>query len=213
MAKYSKDVKLRAVPVAFARGLVQARKNEDSGKEGYGCTLLINKENGGEAMALIKQAVLEAATLEWKGDAAEWLKDGTIKSPILDGDGPQGKNKQSGERYAGFAGCWFIRPSATMERPVKVFDRYGKQIFEESEVPSGSLINANINAWTWTHPKTGRGVSINISLAQVVKKAEGEEVLGGGGGPNPDAFLEKIDDAGEAPASTKDGAGAAGLFG
>lgn len=213
MAKYSKDVKLRAVPVAFSRGLLKPSKNEESGKEGYGASILMNKETGGEALALVKQIVLEAATLEWKGEAAEWLKDGTIKSPILDGDGPQGKNKTTGVRHAGFAGCYFIRPSATMERPPKAFDRFGKQIFEEADMPSGSLINANINAWTWTHPKTGRGVSINISLAQVVKKAEGDEILGGGGAPDPDKFLEKIDDAGEAPASTKDGSGAAGLFG
>ena len=43
---------------------------------------------------------------------------------------------------------------------------------------------------------------------------EGDEVLGGGGGgPDPDKFLEKLADEGDAPAETKSGAGAGGLFG
>jgi hypothetical protein len=212
MAKYSKDVKLRGIPVAFSRGMFQTRKQDDSDKEGYQITLLINKQTGEEARKQIGEIVLEAATAEWGEKAREWLKDGTIHSPLLDGDGPQGKNKQTGERYVGFAGCWFIRPSATTQRPPKAFDRYGKQVFEEADIPSGSIVNANVNAWTWTHPKTGKGVSINFSLVQCVKKAEGDEVLGGGGGPDPDKFLEKLEDAGDAPESTKTGAGASGLF-
>jgi hypothetical protein len=214
MAKYSQDVKLRGVKVAFSRGLVQLRKlSDDSDKEGYGCTLLLDKETDVEALNQVKAIILEAATNEWGDKAKQMLKDGMIRSPILDGDGPQGKHKETGEPHKGFPGTWFVRPGASAQRAPKVFDRYGKQVLEEADVPSGSIINANVNAWTWTHPKTGKGVSLNISLAQVIRKAEGDEVLGGGGGgANPESFLEKIEDNGDAPDSTKNGSGASGLF-
>jgi hypothetical protein len=46
-----------------------------------------------------------------------------------------------------------------------------------------------------------------------VKKAEGDEILGGGGGPAPEKYFEAIADEGDAPAETKTGAGAKGFFG
>jgi hypothetical protein len=46
-------------------------------------------------------------------------------------------------------------------------------------------------------------------MAQKVKEGES---LGGGGAGSPDQYFEKIEDEGEAPAETKAGAGAAGLF-
>jgi hypothetical protein len=70
-----------------------------------------------------------------------------------------------------------------------------------------------VNAYTWDTKEQGKGISFGVSIVQVIKNAEGEEILGGGGGPDPDKYLETIDDNGDAPDSTKNGAGAAGLFG
>ena len=56
----------------------------------------------------------------------------------------------------------------------------------------------------------GSGVSFGILGFQ--KMQEGER-LGGSGGSDPDKWVETIDDAGEAPAATKTGGGASGLFG
>ena len=88
------------------------------------------------------------------------------------------------------------------------------RITDKNDMPSGSEVYAVVNAFTWENKENGKGISFGVSIIQLVKKAEGGEVLGGGGGgPDPDKFLEKLADEGDAPAETKSGAGASGLFG
>ena len=84
---------------------------------------------------------------------------------------------------------------------------------DKADVPSGSKGFAVINAFTWENKENGKGISFGISMVQVTKVAQGDEVLGGAGGPDPDKFFESLPDEGDAPESTKSGAGAAGLFG
>ncbi|MGF7063600.1 ssDNA-binding protein [Aminobacter sp. BE322] len=107
----------------------------------------------------------------------------------------------------------FIRCTSGEDYKPKVFDRKRNPVLDKADCPSGSRGFAVVNAFTWENEENGKGISFGISMFQVTKKAEGGEILGGTGGPDPDKFFETIDDEGDAPASTKTGNGAASLFG
>jgi hypothetical protein len=153
---------------------------------------------------------LAAAKEEWGDKVEQMLKDKVIKTPFLDGDGPQGKSKKTGEPHAGFPGTTFIRCVSGEEYRPKLVNRAVLPITNRDELYSGCYVYAVINAFTWDTKENGKGVSFGISMVQMAK--DGER-LGGGGGGNPEEHFEKIADEGDAPASTKDGKGAAGLFG
>lgn len=205
----SEDAKTPEAIVAFAMDLFTPR-DRDNGKKQYGCQLHFKK---GADLSALQNIALQAAKEEWGDKAVEWIKNETIKNPFLDGDGKQGRDKE-GNQKPGHAGTTFIRCSSGVDFKPKVFDRRRNPIMDKADVPSGSTVLAVVNAYTWENKENGKGISFGVSLVQVLKKAEGDEVLGGGGGgPDPDKWLEKIDDTGDAPEQTKGGAGAAGLFG
>lgn len=205
----SEDSKTPQGVIAFSRDLFTARAR-DNGSKGYGCTILFPKSTD---LSTLKGLAVDAAVEEWGDKAKQMIADGIIKSPFLDGDGKQGKSKETGEPHKGYPGHTFIRCTSGEKFKPKVFDRKRNPIMDEEDCPSGSQVLAVVNAFTWDTKENGKGISFGVSLVQVVKKAEGDEVLGGGGGPDPDKWLEKIEDEGEAPAATKGGAGAGGLFG
>lgn len=211
MASRSEDKKTPLAVISFSRDLFKTR-DRDNGSKGYGCTLMFPKSTD---LTGLQELAVEAAVAEWGEKARQMIKDKLIKSPFLDGDGPQGKSKETGEPHKGYPGKTFIRCSSGAEYPPKVFGRNAvSRITEEADIPSGSEVYGVVNAYTWENKENGKGVSFGVSIIQLAKKAEGDDVLGGGGGgPDPEKFLEKIADEGEAPASTKDGKGAGGLFG
>jgi hypothetical protein len=209
MGARSDDLKTCEAIVSYAGDLFEARERESGGK-GYGCTLIFKKTAD---LSPLHAAALGVAEEQWPGKPVkEWIKDGTIKSPFLDGDGKQGRT-QDGEQRPELKGCWFIRCTSGEKFKPKVFDRNKNPVYEVADCPSGSRVFAVVNAFAWDNKSQGKGITFGVSIVQVIKKAEGDEVLGGGGGPDPDKFLEKIADEGDAPASTKGGEGAKGLFG
>jgi hypothetical protein len=209
MGSRSEDVKTPLAVVSFTKDLFEAR-DRDNGTKSYGCTLLFKK---GTDLSALEQTALSVAKEAWGDKAVQWIKDGVIKTPFLDGDGPQGISKKTGERHEGYAGHKFIRCTSGADYKPKVFDKKRNPVMEADGCTSGSQVYAVVNAYTWENEKNGKGISFGVSLVQVAKLATGDEVLGGGGGPDPDKWLETIEDEGDAPASTKSGAGAAGLFG
>lgn len=202
----SKDVKYGLVRFSFTDGLFKPVKN-DKGVESWQCTLLFPK---GQDYKVLQDAALEAAQAEWNDKAIGWIKDETIKNPFLDGDGKQGKSKKTGEPHAGFPGSRFIRVQSGINFRPKLVDRQVLPITSPEGLYSGCYGYAVVNAFTWENKENGRGISFGISMAQMAK--DGER-LGGGGAGSPDEHFEKIADEGDAPASTKDGKGAGGLFG
>jgi hypothetical protein len=207
----SEDYRLDNVPVSFSENLFVARANEEGGKPKFGATFLLDKARDN---ADLDKLIVQAAEAEWPGKAMQMFKDGLIKSPYLDGDGPQAINKKSNERYKGYAGRKFIRCTSGAEHKPQVVDRKVVPIVTPAEIPSGSIVNAYVHAFTWQNDKGGKGVTFGVSMVQLVKKATGDEVLGGGGGaPDPTKHFEKLADEGAAPDSTKTGKGASGLFG
>ena len=167
---------------AFTNGLFELQTTQ-SGKKQWNLTVLFPKSLD---ISALHSLALEAAKEEWGDKAVGMIQSGIIKSPFLDGDGPQGKNKKNGEPHKGFPGHTFIRMASGEDYRPKL-----------------------LNAYTWETKEQGKGISFGFSY---VMKAKDGESLGGGGAGSPEQFFEKIEDEGEAPAETK-GAGAGGLFG
>lgn len=200
------DVKTPTARIAFAPTLFKPQ-TRDNGKIQYGCSLLFPK---GSDLKVLQQNVIDAVQAEWGDKALQMLKDGLIKSPFLDGDGAQGKNKQTGEPHAGFPGHTFIRVTSGADYKPKVFDRQRNPVLDVSGCPSGSWGFGVVNAFCWENKENGKGVTFGISLVQVTKIAEGADVLGGGGGVNPDDWLETVAD--EGPMTGNSGGGSASSY-
>jgi len=202
----SEDLKTPLARLAFTQDLFKARAQEAGKPPKYGCTLLYAKTDNLDAL---RQLAVSVAVAEWGDKAVQWIKDGVIKNPFLDGDGPQAISKKSGERHPGFAGCTFIRVGSGEDFKPKIFDKKLNPITDPEACYSGCYGYPVLNAYTWENEKNGKGISFGISMIQVVK--DGDR-LGGTGGPDPTSHYETIADEGAAPAATKTGAGAAGLF-
>lgn len=201
----SENLKTPLCRFAYTQHLFKLKK-DDNGKESWNCTLLFPKDAD---LSALKELALAAAKEEWGDKAVQMLKDGLIHNPFLDGDGPQGKNKQTGEPHKGFPGTTFIRVQSGKDFRPKLVDNQVLPIASPEDFYSGCYGYAVVNAFTWENKEKGKGISFGISMAQ--KTREGEKL--GGGEANPEQYFEKVADEGEAPAFTKSGAGAAGLFG
>jgi hypothetical protein len=154
-------------------------------------------------LAEMKRAILQAAKDEWGDKAENLLKAGAIKQPILDGDGPQGVSKKTGERYKELEGMYFVRLSSNLQPAL--FSKKMTAAVDGADLYSGSYGYAVVNAYTWENAENGRGVSIGLSMVQMVR--DGEKL--GGGAADPTKFFEAIEDSGEAgDGGTGDGAGA-----
>jgi len=210
----SRDVRTPLARLAFADNLFEAREARN-GKKQYGCTLLfpkgtelLGRDEDGKPITL-QDVALEAAVAEWGEKARNMIRDGLIHNPFLDGDGPQGKSKKTGEPHAGFPGHIFIRCISGEAYPPRLV-RKNRQIgATKDEIYSGCYGYAVVNAFTWENIEKGKGLSFSISMFQV---AQDGERLGGGGGVDVDKWAEKIEDDSEAPEETKTGKGATGLF-
>ncbi len=202
----STDAKTPLARLAYANGLFEMQTS-DSGRKSWTCSLLFPKTVD---LSALHNLALEAAKEEWGDKAVGMIKDGIIKSPFLDGDGKQGKSKKTGEPHAGFPGHTFIRCTSGEDYRPKLVNQKVLPITDKAELYSGCFGFAVVNAFTWVNKENGKGITFGISMFQ---KAKDGESLGGGGGGNPDEFFEKIADEGDAPAETKTGAGAGGLFG
>lgn len=202
----SEDFKTPLVRLAFANGLFKLIE-DDWGNKNWTATLLIPK---GDGLAAYEKAAVEAAKAEWGDKAVQMIKDKIIHSPFLDGDGPQGKSKKTGEPHAGFPGHWFLRvKSGEAYRPTLI-DRQKLPIADQAKLKSGDYGYGVVHCFTWDNDKKGKGLTFGISMFQLVREGES---LGGAGGVDVDKWAEVIPDEGAAPASTKGGAGAGGLFG
>jgi hypothetical protein len=206
MTSRSKDAKTGLCRVAFTQGLFEVQTN-DFGKKAWTCTLLFPK---GVSLADLEALCVEAAVAEWGDKAVQMIKDRIIKSPFLDGDGPQGKSKKTGEPHNGFPGHTFIRCQSGEDYRPKLVNQKVLPITDKSELYSGCYGFAVVNAFTWDVKENGKGISFGISMFQ---KAKDGERLHSSGDANPEKVFETIPDEGDAPAEAKTGEGASGLFG
>lgn len=221
----SENFKLQNVRLTFAN-LFRPQKHDD-GKLSFNCTLLYPKAlpalvgvkaDGGTVNVpdLVAAVVKEA----WGDAGLELARSGVIKTPFLDGDGPQAVSKKTGKRHAGFEGHKFIRvarPKFAVTDAPNPPELYGAtlgadgklvKLTQPSEMYSGCYVHAVINAFAWEHPQSGKGLSFGLQMLQFAK--EGEK-LGGDGGPDAGAFFQGAAPT-EKPAAVANGAGAGGLF-
>jgi hypothetical protein len=207
----SEDLKTPLARFDWTKDLFVARAQEVGKKPKFGFTPLFPKSTD---LSALKKAAAEAIVAEWGDKGIEWYKNGLIKDPFLDGDGPQGIDKKTGERRVGYAGHTFLRCTSGEDFKPVVVDRLRNPVVTVAGCPSGSYGFAVVHAFTWTNDKGGKGVTFGVSLVQVSKVAEGDERFStaGGGSPDPDKYFEKIADEGAAPAETKNGQGAGALF-
>jgi len=188
--------------LSYAQNLRKGREN-DKGVEKFGCTLILPKADAA-GMAVLQGLVAAVVKGQWGDKGVERFKTGLIKNPILQGDGKEARNKDTGEVNPGLGAEFvFIRP--TSNEAVKVFNA-AVQPASDDEIVSGYWGYPVLNAYAWHHPTNGDGVSFGISMVQITKA---DEPLGGTGGGDPDKFFqpEKIDTS-DAGASV--GAGGAG---
>lgn len=216
----SQDFKIENVRGAFLN-ILRPQKREENGvvKLSYNGTFLwpkgielTGKTSDGKMLNVAEEAV-RVATEQWGDKAVEWIKSGFIKNPFLDGDGPQGMSKKTGEQHKGFAGHKFLRASANAERQPQAFDNKvgadGKlvKVTDPARLYSGAFYHIVVNLYAWEHQQNGKGLSFGLNMIQFAK--DGEKL--GGGGSSPDSFFEGVVDKGAAQAAAG-GAGAGGLF-
>ena len=203
----SPEFKTPLCRLSFAQSLFTARTPDGGGKKKFGCTLIFAKTVDRAALDnAVKQVIIDT----WGDKGLERAKQGLIKSPFLAGDGKEARNKTSGELHPGMGpDVFFIRPSANEDHKPVVLFKSPHIPATQDEVYSGCIGFAVLNAFAWNNAQNGDGVSFGIRMFQ--KKQDGER-LAGGGPIDAEKWHEKIADEGDAPASTKDGAGAAGLF-
>jgi hypothetical protein len=207
MGSKSDDFRTPLARLAWSDGLFEPQE-DDYGKKWWTCSLLFQK---GTDMSELENAALAACEAEWGDKAREWIKNGVIKTPFLDGDGKAGRDKDGNTRE-GFANTTFIRPKSGLKyEPQKIKWFKGEQgptPATEKDLYSGCYVYAVLNAFTWDNPKQGKGVSFGLSLVQKVK--DGDR-MGGGGGVDVKKWAMQVETE-AAPASTKGGKGAGGLF-
>lgn len=205
----SKDLSLQSVGietrVAFAKDLWVLKKETKK----WGCSLLIPKTVD---ISVLKELALEAATEEHgEAKAKQMLADGLIKSPFLDGDGKQGKSKETGEPHEGFPGHVFLRVTSGEDYRPKLLGPDVLPLTEQAQLKSGDYGYPVLNAFTWYNKENGHGITFGMSM--FLKSRDGES-LGGSGGPGPaENYFTPIKNEGSAPDETKSGDGAAGFFG
>jgi hypothetical protein len=201
----SRDLKGPEARLAFTQGLFELQTTQ-SGKKQWNCTLLWAKTVD---LSALKELAVEAAVAEWGDKAKQMIKDGLIKSPFLDGDGPQGKSKKTGEPHNGFPGMTFVRVTSGEDYRPKLVNQKVLPITSKDDLKSGDL---RLPRRQCLHlGERGERQGHHVRHVDAAEDPHGESL--GGAGPSPDEVFEAIPDEGDAPASTKTGDGAAGLFG
>jgi hypothetical protein len=173
--------------LAFSDGLFEL-KSVDGKKFNYSCTLIFpNKDK-----KILLDKVRSVVGMKW-GDKGQAMFDrGLIKSPLLDGDGPSARNKQTGDLYNGFGpDVFFIRANAQEDAKPHVYFRSKHVQADKEDIYSGCIGFAVLNAYTWENQSGGNGVSFGIRAFQ--KLREGDS-LGGRAPFNPDKWIVELND-------------------
>jgi hypothetical protein len=215
----SENFKTPEATLAFSDGLFNAKSVMPGSEPKYGATLIFSDNDDRTVFNnAVKTVIVEA----WGEKGLERAKNGGIKLPFLDGNGPQAKSKQTGIVHAGFGpGTWFIRVTSGIKYPPHLRWRDRNMQATEQEIYSGCRGFAVLNAFAWSNPQGGQGVSFGIAMFQ--KTSDGNRIDGGGRVDPADWFdAEAAKKAGNgkdgeassssSSAGASDGRGAGGLF-
>jgi hypothetical protein len=196
----SGETALPRARISYAKSLYEG-KADDKGTVKYSPTLIFPKSD----IKLLQQKVAEVVVGEWGEKGKERFRTGMIKNPIIDGAGKEARNKSTGELNPGMGeDVVFIRPWS--KNPIPVFGPDARPMDPKS-IMSGWWGYPVLTGFAWHNEKSGDGVGFWISMWMHSKE---DEVIGGGGMPDPGAFLqaEKVSTSGGGDVS----GGAADLF-
>jgi hypothetical protein len=176
--------------LAFSDGLFEKR-SQDGVKFNFGATLIFPE---GPDRDFFMEKIRSVVAMKWGDRGQRDFDNKLIKSPLLDGNGPQAHSKTSGELWAGFGpDTFFIRANANEDAQPRVFWKSRHIDATKEEVYSGCYGVAVLNAYTWENPSGGRGVSFGI---RAFRKTKDGDSLGGRAPFNPDKwFVDLGDDA------------------
>jgi len=173
--------------LSFCDSLFEKR-SMDGVKFNYGCTIIFDDKHRAFFMDIIRRVIGQ----KWGDKGQRDFDKGLIKSPILEGDGPQAHSKQSGELWGGMGkGKFFIRPTAQEDAQPQVFYRSKHVQAPRAEIYAGVWGKGILNAYTYENPSGGRGVSFGIRAFQ---KFRDGEPLGGRQPFDPDKWIVDIED-------------------
>lgn len=197
--------------LSFAQSLFTARapdpKKPDVKK--FGCTLIFEKSDG----SILEKYLRETIMGQWGEKGVERAKIKKIKNPILLGWADEAKDDDGKFKPGLGPDKIYLRVStATIDgvpQPPAVWYKDPNVHEKEDVVFSGCFVKAVLNAYAWTHDTGGDGVS--FGLVGIQKMHDGDRL--GGERPSATKYHETVEDLGDAPSETKDGAGAGGLFG
>ena len=176
--------------LSFCDSLFEKR-SMDGVKFNYGCTLIFDDKHRPFFLDIIRKVV----AMKWGDKGQRDFDKGLIKSPLLEGDGPQAHSKQSGELWGGMGkGKFFIRPTAQEDAQPQVFYRSKHVQASREEIYAGCWGKGILNAYTYENPSGGRGVSFGIRAFQ---KFRDGEPLGGRQPFDPDKWIVDIEDTSE----------------
>jgi Protein of unknown function (DUF2815) len=182
------DFKTPRCTAAFTNSLFEPRAITEGGPLKFGVTLIFDNEH----RAFFDGKLHEAVTGEWDERGMAMLKSGRIKSPLLDGNGEQARNKTTEQLYAGFGeGRFFIRAQANVDRPPVLRYRDPNVPASKEEIYSGCACKAVLNAFSWQHPTGGLGVSFGLRMLQ---RIGGGDNIGGGGPVDPNKWMDPVDE-------------------
>lgn len=203
----SEDFRSPMCRLSYASGLFKPRSAAEGAPERYSATLIFPLAARAELEAHVAKVIED----EFGKKGIERAKAGLIKSPFLAGDGKESRNKQTGEIHSGLGPeFFFVRVQANKDRPPAIRWKDPNKQETEADVYSGCFGKAILNCFAWHNAQSGDGVSFGIAGFQ--KHKEGER-LGGSSGYDAEKHFETIADEGAAPDATKNGGGAASLFG
>lgn len=89
--------------------------------------------------------------------------------PMQPGKNPIHKCEE--KEYAGYEPGWHYI-ALNSDRPPGVVDQRGVPITDPNKVYAGCWVNVYMNAYGWSHPTGGRGVSFGLNAVQFVKDDE-----------------------------------------
>jgi len=196
------------VRASFTAQLFKPRSARPGAPEYFGVTLIIPK-SAVQWIQALKENIQNVIIAEWGEKGIQRAKAGLIRSPILDGDGVSARSKKSGELNPGMGpDVVFIRAKSGLKPAA--FTMSGALAEDDKEVYSGCYGKAKLHVFAWHNDDGGDGVSVGVNLFQML--AHGEKLGAGGDRLDPEGFVERVEDAGAAPAETTGGAGSGGLF-
>lgn len=163
----SKLVKSPIVRISYPNVFKMQTFND--GKEQYNLVMLIPKTKG--AVKPNRDPVLRPMYVALKAAAIEKWSDSFpsgLKFPVKDGDKPR---KTQDEASPECKGMWVIGCSSD-HKPGIVGPDAQSYLENESEFYAGCYAFVSLNAYAWTHPMSGSGVSFGLRNIQKVKDGE-----------------------------------------